>query len=46
MKHHNHPICKICNIEIQNGDSVYECKNDDCGTIVHQKCYKMKNDGN
>jgi len=39
---HKHPVCKVCNIEIKIGDSVYECKNDDCGAIIHQKCYRDK----
>jgi len=36
---HKHPICNICKLEIQVGDSVYQCENDDCGSIVHQKCH-------
>jgi len=34
---HKHPLCEICNKEIEVGDSVYSC--DCCNTIYHQKCF-------
>jgi len=36
---HKHPICHVCHIEIEVGDSVLECS-DQCGFIMHRSCEK------